>query len=283
LVNRLSKASYLAKWMMLALLFISNVVFSWNALGHQLIAQIAYNQLTPQTKKLFNHYNQALNKNYSTSSLVNAAVWLDVVSYLNMRKLQPLHYIDIPFSTDGSKLLPPDSNNAVSAIEQAINTLKNSHASLCDKGFSTRILLHVIGDIHQPMHTISRYSKHLPKGDKGGNLFYLSHNGVANNLHGYWDNGGGWLRPRNKYTQANLNKKAIMINRKWPCNKIKQKTPQQWAQESWQIAVNKAYLINEKQKPDKHYRNMVKKLTEKRIAIAGCRLAFVLNSQAFSK
>jgi hypothetical protein len=40
--------------------------------------------------------------------------------------------------------------------------------------FHLRMLIHYIGDIHQPLHASSRYTKDYPDGDEGGNFFKLS-------------------------------------------------------------------------------------------------------------
>jgi hypothetical protein len=53
--------------------------------------------------------------------------------------------------------------------------------------FNLRLLIHYLGDIHQPLHTVSRYAKEFPKGDMGGNLFMLKQVGEVNELHALWD------------------------------------------------------------------------------------------------
>jgi hypothetical protein len=53
--------------------------------------------------------------------------------------------------------------------------------------FNLRLLIHFIGDIHQPLHTVSRYAEEFPEGDMGGNLFMLTQKGEINELHALWD------------------------------------------------------------------------------------------------
>ncbi|MDP1604668.1 MAG: S1/P1 nuclease [Legionella sp.] len=265
----------------LLLLIINTHAYSWNSLGHRLIAQIAYDNLNSDTKNLYNNYNHNLDKVYGARNLVNAAPWLDSLRYLNELWLQPMHYIDIPFSRDGTALIQPDATNAVSAIEKATSVLKNKKASPYDKGFSLRILLHVVGDIHQPMHGVSEFSSRHPGGDMGGNLFHLAANPVGTNLHSYWDNAGGWLKGKKHYSRTNLAKRASSIEKHWPCDSFSMGVnPKRWAHESYQLAVNKAYTIKVGQKPSKSYQRMVRQLSEQRIAIAGCRLAYLLNEAA---
>jgi hypothetical protein len=265
------------------LLLLSTSVYCWNSLGHRLIAQIASNHMTDRAKIKYNAYNHKLDRVYGARTLVNAAPWLDNLRYLNELWLQPMHYINIPFSRDGTELIEPNTVNAIFAIEKAASVLKNKHASSYDKGFSLRILLHVVGDIHQPMHGVSEFSVRHPEGDKGGNLFRLGKNPVGTNLHSYWDNGGGWLKGRKKYPRAFLTRRAGIIEKHWPCDISSMEfNPKQWAEESHQLALNKAYTLKVGQKPPKAYQQMVRQLSEQRIAIAGCRLAYTLNEAALA-
>lgn len=268
----------------LALLLASNS-YGWNALGHRLIAQIAYDHLTSRAKQIYNQYNRAVetidHNKYRAQNLVNSAAWLDSLRRPDELWLLDKHYIDLPFSDDGSKLFPPKKVNAVSAIADAAAVLQSKSANDIAKGFNLRILLHVVGDIHQPLHAVSRYSAAFPQGDKGGNLVSLGKNPIATNLHVYWDKGGGYLSKKRSHSRSQLRKKASYIEQLWPCQLDKMVLdPKQWAEESHQIAINQAYQLRAGQKPDKKYQYKVKRLTEQRIALAGCRLAALLNKLA---
>ncbi len=61
-------------------IYFSNSI-AWNALGHRVIAEIAYQHLTPTTKKMCSHYNKAINKVYKSERFINAATWLDTLRY----------------------------------------------------------------------------------------------------------------------------------------------------------------------------------------------------------
>ncbi|MDI9819462.1 MULTISPECIES: S1/P1 nuclease [unclassified Legionella] len=255
--------------------------YGWNSLGHRLVAQIAYHHLTPHTRQVLNHYNHALDKVYRPQNLINSAAWLDSLRYQNDFWLGSKHYINIPFSQDGTALEPPAAENAVSAIKAAEKLMQTSLASDFDKGFTLRLLLHVAGDIHQPLHAASQFSIRHPHGDKGGNLFSLGYNPIATNLHAYWDKGGGLLDTKKHYTSEQLNRKAYSIEKRWPCQPKKMTlNPEVWANESHQLAVNNAYHIRPGEKPSRQYQRMVKSLTEQRLALAGCRLASLLNKLA---
>ena len=189
--------------------------YAWNITGHRLVGQIAYDHLTKQTKQRASLYNHALDKIYRPQSFVNAAAWLDSVYDPNNLWLREIHYISLPFSLDGTALVGPKKRNAVTALEQAKTILGSKESSDFTKGFYLRILLHVVGDIHQPLHAVNQFSKTYPLGDKGGNLVQLGKNSVAANLHAYWDRGGGFLVKSQRYTNAQLRKLASRIERKW--------------------------------------------------------------------
>lgn len=260
-------------------LLLSWGVYAWNAIGHQLVAQIAWDQLTPEAKQMVNAYNRAFSKNKHFSNVIVAATWLDTLRAKDVHWYDHLHYIDWPFSVDGSVLVPVQENNALWAIQQAVSVLSSKYSSQKDKGLSLRILIHVVGDIHQPLHSATQVSKEHPKGDLGGNLFPLAKNNIGSNLHKYWDNGGGILLGQSQKNQ--IKNKAMQLEKKWACSiPNRTKSPKQWVKESNQLAQAAAYSISPGTKPDKKYQFNTQHLVEKQILFAGCRLGQILNQLA---
>lgn len=253
--------------------------FAWNAIGHRLIAQIAYDHMTPHARGVFDRYNHAMDKVYKPQSFVNAAVWLDTLRFQEIKWFSTMHYIDIPFSTDGSPLPPLQEINALWAIAKSTNVLTNRYANDFDKGMSLRVLTHVVGDIHQPLHAATRVSSQLPKGDRGGNLVSINGTSIAKNLHSYWDKGAGLLVVKRKYKPSQIKKRALEIERRWPCTETDiASTPQQWVGESHSLAINHAYkFLPANNVLDTQYQRSTQKISEQQIALAGCRLAALLN------
>lgn len=250
--------------------------YAWNGLGHRLMAQIAYDQLSTQSRALFDKYNQSLAPYSPSFDFIAAAAWLDQIRRDEVHSFDNLHYVDIPFSKGSEPLPPIQKNNALSGIEQAVRVLSSRKTSDAEKGLSLRILIHLVGDVHQPLHTATRISKKFPNGDKGGNLFPLARNPFGRNLHQYWDNGGGYLLGRR--SKAQLKEEAWKLEQKWSCNEANaQIQPEQWASESHEIAVKQAYKAREHQVPRKSYQRMVQRITQKQILFAGCRLGALLN------
>ena len=259
----------------LLLLFAFNT-YAWNALGHQLVAQVAYDNLTPEAKHMCDKYNSALDSFSPSPNFVVAATWLDQIRANDIHWFDSLHYIDIPFSKDHSHLPSVQDVNALSGVKQAIAVLLSSKSSPADKGLSLRILTHLVGDIHQPLHTVTKVSKRLPKGDLGGNLFLLAKNPIGHNLHQYWDNGAGVLLGQSKEFQ--VRNKARQLEKQWSCKLANtKKKPKQWVKDSHKIALNQVYSLAPYKVPGKRYQLNAQNITQKQILFAGCRLASVLN------
>jgi len=262
----------------LFLIIFSTNSFSWNALGHRVIAQIAYLNMTSQARSIFDKYNSSMDKVYKPQSFIESSVWLDTLAYRGIKWYSTMHYIDIPYSDDNSPLPIIQDINAIWAIKNSINIISNKYASNFDKGIALRIILHVVGDIHQPLHTITKVSKEFPNGDRGGNLQLLQKNSVAKNLHAYWDRGGGLLKVR-KPIILDMANEYLKLS---PCNPNTIKVDlSAWANEANDLAIKIAYKNLPKSKiiSDK-YQLKVKNLTKKQLAIAGCRIAAIFNTTA---
>lgn len=263
----------------LFLLFPVLIANAWNAMGHQLVAQIAYDNLTPAAKKMCNEYTRAYSTVSPSPNFVAAAAWLDLIRLKDIHWYDTLHYIDIPFSKDKTQLPGVQDVNALWGIKQAVSVLSSTKSTAVDKGLSLRILSHLVGDIHQPLHTVTKVSKRLPSGDLGGNLFKLASNPIGDNLHKYWDNGGGVLIGQSKKFQ--VQNKARQLEEKWSCaTALKEKNPRQWIKSSHKIALTQVYKTRPNRVPSKTYQLNAQNISQKQILLAGCRLADLLNGIA---
>jgi hypothetical protein len=249
---------------------------AWNALGHALVAQIAVDKLKPAAKAKCLYYHHAFDSIDRPMSFVQSAVWLDRVRYQDVPWYSSLHYLDWPISEKDEPVPSDKGNNAVWAIEMAVQTLQGHYAQRFQKGLALRILLHVLADLHQPLHAATRVSQAYPEGDKGGNLLLLKGNKEANNLHAYWDRGGGLLRFKPKAQRRSIEAWAKQIEEKWPCEQLNSNdlNPKHWAAESHHLASTVVYHLP----MDKQYQKNAQLICEKQIALAGCRLGLLLNT-----
>jgi hypothetical protein len=95
------------------------------------------------------------------------------------------HFVDIPFSSDHSALPSVPVPNAQTQIVAFRATLASTQPDEL-KSYDLVWLLHLVGDIHQPLHATARITQSDPKGDAGGNKVKLLGD-AASNLHSYWD------------------------------------------------------------------------------------------------
>lgn len=55
------------------------------------------------------------------------------------------------------------------------------------KSYAIRLLIHYLGDIHQPLHSLARVDSAYPSGDRGGNDFPVPSHYSTKELHAVWD------------------------------------------------------------------------------------------------
>ena len=81
--------------------------------------------------------------------------------------------------------------NSVNVVKQAVSVLKeNLLINTAERALFARYLVHVAGDIHQPLHSAALFNKSYMKGDQGGNYLKIKTlNGSEQNFHAFWDAG----------------------------------------------------------------------------------------------
>jgi len=266
-------------------------LFAWNAEGHRIAAQIAFDHMTPTAKARFQVAHPILDKKKKPPSFIEASVWFDTLRKKNSDTFRAMHYVDVPFLTDGMRAPKVKPMNGLIAFNQSRALLLENRGSSLERVFALRVLLHVAVDLHQPLHAATRVSRAYPFGDAGGNQVALPKNKIAKNLHAYWDRGGGALLYNTdvRNPELRVRRRALELETAWPCKpELADKDPVRWLGESHTLAVYDAYSITSKNFSTGEYQQTVSRASEKRLALAGCRLASVLNeidahlSHAFS-
>ncbi|MDB5192386.1 MAG: Nuclease [Segetibacter sp.] len=151
---------------------------AWGVLGHRIVGHIAESQLTPKAKK-------EIEKILGTETLAMSSNWMDFIkSDTTYNYLGNWHYINFKpwLSTeDFNAFLKEDSStNAYTKIFFLVKELKNKKLLKDTQLMYLRILVHLVGDIHQPMHTAR------PE-DRGGNSIKVMWFNTPTNLHALWD------------------------------------------------------------------------------------------------
>ena len=291
---------------------------AWNSTGHMTVAAIAYNNLTPKTRAAVDAL-LARQRDYglwvsqmpagythrARYAFMKAATWPD-----DIRKTPDdrpsWHYIDIPIIAPGCA---PDPNallivkpNAETQILAETTLLTNPRATDGERGVALCWIAHLVGDVHQPLHDSALFSPLFPTGDRGGNSESLAAGAVASDplesqanpykLHALWDDVlGNTLNPREiEKFAAELEAPAFRRNT----------YPQiaahlgihAWIVEGsilakrhvyWNFALPMTATPDGKAEvtlPDGYLPNM-HRVGNRQIALAGLRLADLLNAQTF--
>ncbi len=163
---------------MITMLFFSNKpeekITYWGKNGHRATGQIAEVYLTKKAKK-------NIDKILKGQSLAFVSTFADEIkSDRAYRKYSPWHYVNMDLDQTYEEAEKNPQGDLVTGIDTCIKVLKDENSSEEDKVFHLKMLVHFIGDLHQPMH-IGR------KEDKGGNDVQVQWFGKGTNLHSVWD------------------------------------------------------------------------------------------------
>lgn len=152
---------------------------AWGLIGHRIVGQIADTYLTRHTKK-------EIFKILGNESVAISSNWADFIkSDPSLSYLSPWHYCDFKGGLSADQFLAElEKDTAVDAytkINFMVKELKNKDLEQDKKVKYLRLLIHIVGDIHQPLH-VGR-----PE-DQGGNKIKVMWFGTSYNLHAIWDN-----------------------------------------------------------------------------------------------
>lgn len=273
------------------LALVAPLAIGWGPEGHAIVADIAQDHLDPAAAAGV----AALLKLEGNTRLDQIASWADG-NRKDYPDTGPWHYVDTPLaasSYDASRDCV-QGNCVVSKIGEYTQVLANKTATPQDRLLALKWVVHLVGDIHQPLHAEDN-------NDKGGNTVQTQFFGKGTNLHAMWD--GGVLRraldlhPGPNYTfdhaivQADATALDVAITpvqrATWaPAGGLLQigAAAAGWANESHQLAQTVAYTDLDKPSGDawsQRYQDKAWPVIQTRLQQAGVRLADVLN-EAFS-
>lgn len=283
---------------------------AWDASGHIVIAQIAYDNLTAVAQQDVDYligqtdfagaypkftpyiYSAPFPDYFNYDVKVPAGNAGDMFSLLR-GEAKAWHYTDDPIVVGNITPAPMSVDNSVWAINYLVPHLsdllaqKNYNLATYDLIFIT----HIVGDIHQPLHNATLYDSDFPTGDVGGNLYKIKSSFGAKELHAAWDDSLGefssWKSvnagthpPEDQVKAAATRIEALCANETAKTNDL---NPADWEKESHALAVSEVYPLNNPDAPaiggtlsDK-YIAQGQKIADEQMCLAGMRLANVLN------
>lgn len=146
----------------------------WGPTGHRTVGKIAEKHLKKKVKR-------KLDKLLNGESLAFVSTYADEIkSDRSYSKFYTWHYINFPTHGDYHSSDKNPKGDLITGIETCVKFLKDKNSSDKDKVFYLKMLVHLIGDLHQPLH-----AGHAE--DKGGNDIQVQWFNKGTNLHHVWD------------------------------------------------------------------------------------------------
>lgn len=232
----------------------------WSKTGHRTVGEVAQKHLSGKA-------NRAIKKLLDGESLALASNFADEIkSDRSYSKFGPWHYVNYPADKKYTEVQPSEEGDIVIGIEKCMAIVEDKNSSVADKVFYLKMLIHLMGDLHQPMH-VGRLE------DKGGNDIQLQWFGRGTNLHRLWDSnmvddyGMSYSELANNLPKLSKNE----------IKNIQRGNVYNWVEESQDVA-NELYLsVEEGEKLGYAYSYRYWATVEHQLQKGGLRLAKVLN------
>jgi hypothetical protein len=288
-------------WPAVLLLLSASSVFGWNKDGHMAVAYIAYQHLSPAARtqvdailKTHPDYDAWVKEmpegsDHGLEAFLHSSYWPDTLrsdprvwdeaarephetpilpGFPDMKMHKNWHYTNVPYITSGQIAAQAEIPNVQTSIDAILKEPMS--------GYNLSWLVHLVGDVHQPLHCVSRFSgRHLDeitkkdRSDLGGNLFVLDD--PAKNLHKLWDDA--------------LPAAEVRTGLPASADMVVHLDTNSWVQESAELARSVVYSLGP-DSPDSpaptvpaDYRQAMQKIARERIGLAGYRLAAILNQR----
>jgi hypothetical protein len=232
--------------------------FGWGSTGHRATGWIAEKYLSKKARK-------AVEKLLKGQSLAIMATWMDDVrSDSTYDHMVDWHWVTIPFGQTYDQTTKNPNGDIIATLERIITELKSKKLSEAEQAERIKILIHLVGDIHQPLHVGGL-------DDRGGNNVKVNWFRNETNLHSVWDT---YMIDDTKlsYTELaqSLDKPAPAQVQAWQKASVRD-----WAKESQSYKDNVYKIGNGKLGYEYSYYNF--HIVRQRLLQAGVRLAGVLN------
>ena len=198
----------------------------WGQLGHRIVGEIADSYLLAKTKI-------EIKKILGNESIAMASNWGDFIkSDTSLKYIDVWHYINLEKGLSYEQFrrgLKADTpvTDAYAAIVFLTKELKNRALSAKKKKMYLKLLIHFVGDVHQPLHV-------SPIGSRGGNDIKVQWFGRGTNLHSVWDSDLIEMQQLsyNEYA-THLNHTTLSQRKKLQADPLSE-----WLYESYTIAQN---------------------------------------------
>lgn len=237
----------------------TNDELRWGQIGHRTTGDIAEQYLTEKAAA-------EVKRVLGDASLAKVSTWMDEVrSDDSYDYLNTWHYVTIPEGETYESSEKEERGDIIKGIRTAVEKLKEGNLSPEEEAEYLKILVHLVGDIHQPLHVGSQP-------DRGGNDVRLEWFWENSNLHRVWDS--GMINSK----QLSFTELSDFINHptEEQINRWQNSTVLDWANESQEL-LPQVYDIPEDKQLSYEYSFENWETVELRLLQAGVRLAGLIN------
>lgn len=212
------------KKLILSLLIIASIpstVFGWGQKGHDVIANIAEKHLSKNAKI-------AVDSILDGKSLVYYSNWLDNASHTpEYAYTKTWHYKNIDAGQNYEDAPNHPNGNVITGLNSQILLLQSGTLSKEESALALKIIIHLVGDLHQPMHM-----GHLS--DLGGNKWSVKYFNRTNNIHSIWDS--SLVESAHKWSYTEWTDQIDRVNEE-AARQISEGTFDDWGKETFQICT----------------------------------------------
>ncbi len=233
----------------------------WGKTGHRVVGEVAEMHLNRRAKKMI----KRILDGKSLASVANFAD--DIKSDTLFNKYYPWHYVNYGAEEKYGDAQPSQDGDIVVAIRTCMEKVKNPLTSASEKEFFLKMLVHFIGDLHQPLHAGWEENR-------GGNDIQIQWFGQGSNLHRLWDTN---LIDHNGMSYTELADNMPCLSRKERLE-LQKGNVLDWVEESHVLANQLYASVENGEKLGYKYSYKFWYTVEDQLLKGGVRLAAVLNT-----
>ena len=269
-------------------------VLAWDRVGHLVVDAIAWEHMSERARERAVELlrtapadaDLALPGLTSRDLFLRTGYWPDVVrdEAWPARKEKydrpTWHYVNHFWRDDGTSVPEMETNGELIERLSSFDEVDSDPIELA-------WMLHLVGDIHQPLHSSARVTAREPEGDRGGNDFTLDDVESWGNLHAFWDS--IQMRARRKRHSESYSGWVDRIAREimtlHPPESLARELGvegfENWSQAGAELAMRSAYphYLVRGARPPPRYQDEVQEISDRQLALAGYRLAALMNDE----
>jgi hypothetical protein len=237
---------------------------AWGPEGHIVVAKIAASRLSASAKT-------AVRQLLGRHSLDSVANFADQVRG-DRPETYNWHFVDIPkdatdYDANRDCKPSPKGDCIIAELGRAETDLVNRSLSRRKRAEALKFIVHFVGDLHQPLHCSDN-------NDKGGNDVKVTFLGHNTNLHRVWDS--EIISEAHLSTADYADQLDAWLDSE-ETTELEKGTTEDWALAAHKLAKDNAYNVPDDHQLDVTYVETNQPVVDQQLALAGLRLAKVLN------